>query len=793
VLWGDALAGVSATLVLALVALLWVARRWKSLRRWCVVIRMMREALPPPLPSLTLAGRSGPVRIAFDTFGIPSITAQSRPDAAFGLGYACARDRLFQMDYLRRKASGSLSEVLGPVTLAEDIEKRRLGFVALASRALEGLPPEQREVLEAFASGVNASVEAHGPLAFEFGLLGYRPEAWAASDSLLIFLELFHTLCGDQGTAHMVAVMRRTLPPEVVEFLTPELDEYANPLVGRAGSDTPADRALPKEQLLEVLRRAKGRPDRRLVQIGRAAAGSNGWVVGPAKTQRGSPLLANDIHLGFTVPNLWYRCSLRYENVSVSGVIIAGIPVIVCGSNGKVAWGVTNASVTCLSLEPLEVRGTVPGEYRAPAGWVPFGLRQEVIRVRWGEPQCLVVQETVWGPVAATPVLGRPAAISWTGLDPSAVDLGLMNLERVQTVQGGIEVATRSGGPPLNIMLADADGHIGWTLSGRLPVAAQRRPVGEPESHPPWASCPAYVSPDEHPRVVDPASGVLVTANNCAVGPDGPHRLSGNYCSGYRAWRIAECLAPLTDTTEEHLFTLQLDTRAGVYDFYRDLALSVISPEVVARGTQFLAVQHVLRQWDGKAEVDSHGLWLLIAFRELLAVSVLGALLQSCQDQDPHFAYRWFNYEPPLRALLQVQPLDLLPEPDRYGDWPAFLRDKLIESLELVLTSFKAHAPEHLRWGMLNRAVLPHPLSPAVPWLSGLLDLPPDPIPGCADCVCVGTSSHGASFRMVISPGDLKRGIAQMIGGQSGNPLSPHFADQHMAWAKGNPQPYLPR
>ena len=382
-----------------------------------------------------------------------------------------AQDRLFQMDLLRRNSAGRLAEVLGESGLQVDLRQRNLGLSPVAEAVLRRLPEEQRAVLEAYAEGVNAFLEQMTVPPFEFLLLGYRPARWSPTDSILLVLAMFQMLNGYEDDERMRTVMKASLPEEVAAFLLPPLDsDPARLFTGNMTHRSPA--SVPVEALAS-LRQAGGQS--RAVQTSvvpgrKRELGSNAWAVAGAKTEDGRAILANDMHLDVGVPNIWYRVQLRYGRVEVAGVIVPGIPVVIAGSNGLVSWGMTNVEGDFLDLVRLDLNPNNADEYATPDGWRRFTIRNETIAVKGDRDRVVEIKETLWGPVAEKPLMGHPVALRWIALDPDAVDLGLLQMDQARTVRDAIAVANRAGGPPNNVVLADADGHIAWTFMGKIPV-----------------------------------------------------------------------------------------------------------------------------------------------------------------------------------------------------------------------------------------------------------------------------------------------------------------------------------
>lgn len=368
----------------------------------------LSQSLPVLDGEFALAG------IDTDSHGIPSIKATSRIDAARALGYVTARDRLFQMDLMRRKNAGRLAEIFGEMALRSDIRARTYGFNVKAKTILPKLPPQHRLYLQAYAEGINSYLQQNAALPFEFNVLGYQPEPWRPEDSLLVVLGMFENLTAwaDRGE-RMLSVMERTLPADVAAFLTPDNDRFTDELMKHSPSLRPPQ-PLPARDLQTLLANrsadtgplAAASPDERL-------AGSNAWAVNGSKTADGRAILANDMHLGIGVPNIWYRVELQYPEVKTAGVNLPGTPFLIAGNNQHVAWGMTNLAGDFLDLVKLEINPDNPGQYRLGDDWRDFGQRREVIDVKGGDSTSLTVRETLWGPVAQQAILDPFIGSRW--------------------------------------------------------------------------------------------------------------------------------------------------------------------------------------------------------------------------------------------------------------------------------------------------------------------------------------------------------------------------------------------
>jgi penicillin amidase len=742
----------------------------------------LRASLSAPNGEYRLSNLSSQVSVAFDEKGIPVISAKSREDAFRALGFVTARDRLFQMDLLRRHMAGRLAEVMGPALKESDHRHRVMGFEQVAGAIIQRLPQDQKRVLDAYAEGVNQAVDSFTVLPPEFWLLGYSPSVWQPEDSLLVVLGMEESLGWTGGEERRATVMEAALPESVMRFFMQAVDRYTGRLLnGEASRPTPA--AIPEDKLAALLDTNGGPgPAADLATRAPPPQGSNGWVVGPSKTWDGRAILANDMHLSLRVPNIWYRAEIRYGDARLTGLTLPGVPLMVVGSNGKVAWGFTNIEGDFVDLVALELDPADSGKYRTPKGFVAFKEREETVRVKGEADFIFKARTTEWGPVLPGALPDKPAAVHWSALDAEATDLNLLNLDAVNNVMEAQALFNRAGGPPLNALTADRQGNIGWTYTGKIP---KRFGLDGSVSRS-WADgsrgWDGYIPAAELPRLVNPASGFIVNANQRMLGDGYPYVIGHYFDQGYRAYRIAERLGAAKNLTERDMFALQLDTRVEFYRFYQRLALSLLhETDDDAQGR----LKQNLTNWDGFAERESMGFAVLVEFRRLLLEAVFTPFMAKCREYDPEFRFDPAMIDVPLQQLLTAKLPSLLPDKAHYRDWDSFLRGLLIRAGHAVLARGSAGSTRNLAWGDVNQAGINHPFSESLPLLANWLDMPRDPVPGCVQCVRMDEPGYGASERLVVSPGREDNGILHMPGGQSGHPLSPHYGDQQQAWVQG--------
>lgn len=761
----------------------------------------MAAGLPELAGERAVAGLSAPVVVERDALGVPTIRAAGRLDAARATGFVHAQDRTFQMDLLRRRAAGELAELLGGGVVEVDRGIRVHRMRAVARVGVERLPPDQRALLEAYAEGVNAGRAALGEKPFEYLLLRTDPAPWLPEDSLLVILAMYLDL---QEPAFVreshLGLLHDLLPRPLFELLGPAGSEWDAPMEGEPlrvpdipGPEVWSVESLPKAAALG--------PPRHPRPFGRArepeaVRGSNAWAVDGERSADGGALLANDTHLDQGVPNIWYRLSLAWPAEGggerrVTGASLPGLPLVVVGSNGRVAWGLTNSQIDTSDLVVVEVDPADADRYLTPQGPRRFERHREVIRTSGGEGEAFEVVSTIWGPVVGKDHRGRPRALRWVAHEPEALDLGLAGLETAETLEEAIDVANRSGAPVQNLVLADASGGVAWTLVGSLPrrVGFDGRLPGS------WADGTrrwhGLLPPAEYPRIVSPPSGRIWSANNRTLSGERLAALGdANYVFGARPRQIRDRLFELERATPRDMLALQLDDRALFLARWRELLLRTLTPEALGADPRRREYRRLIEAWEGRAAVDAVGYRLVREVRSRLLREVFVPLTAACKEADPEFEYRdaTEQAEVALWKLVSEQPPHLL-DP-AYRSWP----ERLLAAVDAVIAqSAEEGVPlSGMTWGRANPAGIQHPLSLALPFLGRWLDMPDQPLPGDFNMPLLQRPGFGPSMRMVVSPGREEAGFFHMPGGQSGHPLSPHYRDGHAAWAEGRPTPFLP-
>jgi penicillin amidase len=757
----------------------------------------LRHALVASLPQVEgtrgLPGLQAEVRIERDGLGTPTIRGKSRLDVARATGFVHAQERFFQMDLLRRRAAGELSEIVGPATLKADREIRIHRLRNVARAVVAAAPAADRALVQAYTDGVNAGLAALGEKPFEYLVLRAQPAPWQLEDTVLVTLAMFMTLQDSKGAREStLGVLYDVLPAPLADFLAPRGTEWDAPLVGDAYAQPP----VPGPEVVDLRgTRPPDLPEEQPGGIGEASLGSNNWAVAGRLTAHGGAIVANDMHLDLGVPNVWFRVSLAWpeggEERRVTGVSLPGSPAIVAGSNGHVAWGFTNSYGDWSDLVVLEADPNDPSRYLTPEGWRQIEKVHERIRVKGGADEDLEVATTIWGPILDRDHHGRQRALRWTAQDQHAVNLGMLRMESPRSAREALEVANTVGAPAQNFVCGDAEGHIGWTILGIIPRRVGfdgRLPTSWADGTRRWDG---WLEPSEYPRILDPVEGHLWTANARAGSDAMVHAIGdGGYPLGARAGQIRDDLRVLdrTKATEADMLRIQLDDRALFLARWRELLLATLTPEAVADHPERARLKQLVEAWSGHAAVGDAGYRFVRGFRATLARQALGALTAGCPAADPHFRVGELNQvEGPLWALVTARPVHLLNP--RYASWS----EQILAAVDATAAVLgRRGALEARTWGERNMVRVRHPLSRALPWASGWLDMTPEALPGDSNMPLFQSPEAGASERLAVSPGHEASGLFHMPGGESGHPLSPHYRDGHAAWAHGAPTPFLP-
>ncbi|HEY5079954.1 MAG TPA: penicillin acylase family protein [Opitutaceae bacterium] len=760
----------------------------------------MRASLPVLDGAMPLRGLAAPVRVTRDSLGVPTVEGSSRLDVARATGWIHAQDRFFQMDLLRRRGAGELSELFGKVALSADREARMHGFRRIAEEVLSRESPGHRALVAAYTEGVNAGLAALRAKPWEYVVLRSEPRPWRPEDCALIVFAM--TLDLEDPTARFgrsLASIRDQLGPASLAFFAPLSTPGDAALDGSVGQAAP----IPPPSEVDLRRReasaGAGLADNALPGgLGwsdRETPGSNSFAVAGGLASGGGAILSNDMHLHLDVPNIWYRMSLKWPGHEATGVTLPGAPSIVAGSTGRIAWGFTTANTANGDLIVVDSSAS-PELYHGPkgTGLIPYEKRVETVAVKGSAPVTMEFPWTVWGPVIAEGTEGHVIVFHWAEDDPAATNINMLDLEDAPDVGAAVEVAHRMGIPSQNFIVADSSGRIAWTIAGLQPKRVGydgRLPVSWTYGDRRWDG---YLASGEVPTIISPEGGRLWTANNRTVG--GPS-LAALGDSGYdiaaRARQIRDDIDALVRTgrpiATKDMLGVQLDDRALLLANWHAMLLGALAPAVVEAKPSRARLLEAARNWEGRASVGSTSYRIVKAFRLAVAHRVFDPVFAPCTEAYPDFSWNRLDYEQPLESVLKARPAHLL-DPS-YRGWD----DLLVAAADDVSASLEREGvkPQEATWGRRNTAWIVHPIAGFLPhWAASWFAMPQDPLPGDSNMPRVDDVSFGSSERFDVSPGREAEGIFHMPGGQVSNPLSPFFRAGHEAWVRGDPTPFLP-
>lgn len=739
-----------------------------------------------------------------DANGIPSIIAQNRGDLAYALGYLHAQERYFQMDLLRRNSAGELSELFGTLAVDYDKEIRNHQFRKRAEQYSQQLNPAHQELLLSYTTGVNQGLKELSSKPFEYWILNKQPLPWRKEDSLLVLYSMYLDLQYQDGQRERtLGALKANLMPDVYQFLNPAGSQWDAAIDGTQFQPSPMPSSnFDLAPMIETLPISKtSHPFKTLVE---PLVGSNNWAVGGEISETGSAIVADDMHLGISVPNIWYRASMRYQSaegpIRLDGVTLPGLPAQVVGSNGKVAWGFTNSYGDWNDVIQLTVSED-ERQYLTPDGYQDFQTDTELVLVSGQTPVNHEVRNTIWGPVIGRDANGKLLAMRWVAHDLEGINFNLLDLELANDVEQAIEIANSTGIPAQNFMVGDSKGNIAWTIAGPMP---EKFGLSNSDAHG-WAvpqdwskgdkGWRGYLTSEQYPKVINPDHHRLWTGNSRVVGNQMLEKIgNGGYALGARSQQIRDDMFALEQFSEQDLLDIQNDDRAVFLQPWQQLLLNqVLTFDFVAEENLAELVGYI-ENWQGRAAVDSVGYLFVREFRLNLRDQLFNPITKGFEAQqslsEKTFSLRPIRHqlEIPMWQMIEQQPSHLLP--GGFSSWQALLQQTVRETLTELQSEYGSL--QQATWGARNTLKIQHPLSKAVPPLGYLLDMPAAEVNGDSYMPRVQGPAFGASQRLVVSPGHEERGILHMPSTQSGHPLSPFYGVGHQDWVEGNASPLLP-
>jgi penicillin amidase len=671
--------------------------------------------------SAPVAGR---VTVTRDSLGVPHITASTIEDAVFVQGYVTAQDRLWQMDALRRLAAGELAEIVGPAALESDQESRRLRLARIADESERAMPAADRAMLAAYARGVNYFLETHrGRLPVEFTLLNYAPRPWSKRDTVLAGLHMYRTLTtswrDEIAKLHMLQKGDRAK----VEFLFPV----------RSGAE--------------------------------AQPGSNAWVIAGARSTTGKPILANDPHLDFGIPSTWYMVHLKAAGLNVTGVSLPGVPGVIIGHNDRIAWGVTNLQFDVQDLYREKIDPS--GRYQVGDRVEQARFERGAIAVKGQKPVEFSQWVTRHGPVSLSDE-NQSYTLRWTAADAGGFQFPFLDVDRARNWAEFTAAIARFPGPGQNFVYADIDGNIGYHATGHLPIRPQNCP-GDLPADGAAENCEwqGYIPFEDLPQFYNPASGIIVTANQNPFPADYKYPVAGNFAPHYRSRGIRLKLESQAQWKPAEMLAVQKDVYSELSDF---LAKQIVAAWDSHKDDKLADSVTLLREWSGQMEKGSAAaLVVQLAYEELRKAMAERAA--------PGFGGIYDSLMSPavVERLLRERP------PGWFDNYDQLL----LQCLERGITEGrKIQGSKAARWdyGQFIELRINQPVDGQVPIIGKYFNLGPVPMSGSSTTIKQTTRRLGPSMRMIVDFSDLERSMQNITAGESGQPLSRHYKDQWSAY-----------
>jgi penicillin amidase len=819
---------------------------------------LVRRSWPQDSGTIALEGLGADVTVIRDARGVPHIYADNATDLFRAQGFVAAQDRFFEMDLRRHVTAGRLSELVGRAGIDTDKMVRTMGWRRVAEEELPNLTPATRRYLAAYADGVNDYLATSGDpsnFALEYSVLAlqlpdYRVEKWTALDSLTWLKAMAWDMRSNFDAELTRARLAGLMDPTSLQTLYPAYPEDEHqPILseedwqldrtglsstlppaltstdaatgtGGAGKSAPSPAAF--SAALEGTARAL-RSVTTLLGTGEGL-GSNSWVLGPSRTTTGQALLANDPHLGVSIPGIWYQTGLHCRTVSaacpfdVSGFSFAGMPGIVIGHNARVAWGMTNLAPDVADLYYESLTGDT---YLRGTALVPLAISREVIKVAGGEDFELTVRRTVHGPIisdvipSAADAGNRPVvdgaaqegeayavSLAWTGLVPNTTAEAIFQLNSASNFAEFRAAARNFSVPSQNLLYADVDGHIGYQAPGLIPFRETATDGTAPGYLPAPGWDPQYdwrgfLSFDELPWAYDPAEGYIVAANQKVTLERLPF-LTSDWDAGWRSQRINDLLAQESRVSPERMAEIQADTRNG---FAPDLVEALLKIDLSS--DPFTAeAQELLRDWDFTQPADESKASAAAAYYNAVWAVLVQATFddQLPADLRADGGGRWWLVmsgllDDPGNAWWNDRRTPSLVE-----NRDEILRRALVQA-RLDLTRKLGSSISDWSWGKLHSLTLTHPVlgGESVPSaVRRVFNRGPLELPGGSAIVNANgwDASKGfqvnwaPSMRMVVDLGNLDASTWVTTTGTSGHAYHPNYADQVGAWSSGGSFPW---
>ncbi|MFC1619329.1 penicillin acylase family protein [Candidatus Neomarinimicrobiota bacterium] len=758
--------------------------------------------VPEPIRSgtLNLPGLESSVMVIFDDYAVPHIYAGNERDLFFTAGYIMASERLFQIDMVNRAVQGRLAEMNSGLVNADKF-LRTWGFHHMGKQIAANLEPESMGIIQWACDGINAYIDGHRDnLPLEFKLIGHQPLNWDPSITCgfarLQGQDLNVAWVEELAINHLLETFDGDMANDLFPGVVP-IDILSEPSM--------SDAIIP---LLEATKDVQ-RDLRAVLGNMTGFTASNNWVVSGSRT--GSfPLLANDMHLGYSQPPVWYEMHLVGGRFNVRGVAFPGIPAIMSGNNEHIAWGTTNVSADDTDFYMEEINPDDSTTYLYKRDWIPFTLREEIIQVRDAEPVTFTVRETVHGVIindinTMARQTDRPIAMGWTGYDISDEVTAFLKLNLATNWDEFTEAASYYGVPGQNMIYADREGNIGWRPFLKVPI----RKAGGSLRVLPGASgeydWQGYVAFKQMPYRFNPPQGHIATANHQIITADFPYYVSHYWLPQYRFRRISELLAARDSHSIETFMSTQTDVLSVQARDILPILLGAFEGPASEEELESLVQDAllVLRDWDYFMDAESTAPTLFITWIKQLKKAIYKDEMDRAGDNlYEHFLSTSFDTKSLARVLtLESSPwFDDVNTPEQENR-DSIIRQALIMAVE-DLTERLGKKSTKWTWDRLHTLTHPHSivgddaLGKFLNWWLGL-NVGPFPMSGSSNTVnAIGHSStepyitkNGPSERSIIDLSNLDNSRMVLPTGQSGHPFDRHYQDQAKLFNSGQYRP----
>ena len=740
----------------------------------------LNSAIPRLTGIVSLKGLEGTVRVYRDRYGIPRVKAGSEIDAFFAQGFVTAQDRLWHMEYDRRRGSGRWAEAVGEQAVSGDKLMRRFRLEASAKADYQVMDSHTRHVFDAYAAGVNAFINSGDALPVEYRITGLEPEPWQPWDGLIVY-KVRHIFMGVFESKVWRARMVREMGPEAAGKLFPGF-EPGHLMILPPGATSPG----PLDAGLEEL--AAGAAG--LNYLSEMDSGSNSWVLSGAKTATGKPILAGDSHRALDTPSAYYQNQVACPEFDVVGLSFPGVPGFPhFGHNGKVSWSVTHTAADYQDLYVERFKEGEPAKYLFQDQWLDAETHDETIKVQGGADVQITVTVTKHGPViAGDPAQGSGLAFKYTATEKASTWPEILwKMLRADDSQQLVDGMRDWVDPCNNLLFADVNGDMGYLCRGRIPIRSRVNgwlPVpgwtGEHE----WEGDIPF---EELPVSINPKEGYIATANNRPVGDDYPYYIAIDFTPEFRVKRVTEGLKSLDHPTAEDMAQVHAQKVSIPALAYLD-----VIRQLAPLDSASAAAKDRLLAWNGEMDARLVEPTIYSAMRDALLKEVLETNLTEGLAKDAwHPADRGLSsfsnrLKAQLVAMIGRDDRSLLPQGDSWPTAVARALSKAVATLGERLGDDMAQ----WQWNRVHQARPKHNLSAAFPDLAELLDPPAIPASGDGDTPLQGGYSPASPAtvtslsvaRYSYDPSNWENSLWVVPLGSSGHPGSPHYADQSETW-----------